>query len=549
MRRWNGWGDDQTDAPLPGATRRLLEDALGPGRPPRRDATLAELCATAAPSRLRAHPLIATDAESRLRHARGQSFPDLVAMRSGAGLVFPDGVARPVTDADVQSLLDFAAEHDVELVPYGGGTSVVGHVNPRPGPRPVLTVSLARLATLRDFNAESRLATFGAGASGPMIEAQLVARGFTLGHFPQSWEYSTLGGWVATRSSGQQSLGYGRIEQLFAGGTLLTPRGPLRLEPFPASAAGPDLRQLVLGSEGRLGILTECVVRVAPRPEAERFRAIFFRDWEHALEAARALAQSGLPLSMVRVSTPAETTTNLALAGDVRGVRALYALLRWRGAPGDDRCMAVIGATGDTARTRRAIRDAGALALRHGAVGVGPAGDAMGERWRRARFRAPYLRNTLWQMGYAVDTVETATTWARVPRTLAAVQNALRDALGGEGERVHVFTHLSHLYPSGASLYTTFAFRMAADADATLARWRRLKDAASRAIVGAGATISHQHGVGTDHAPYLAAEKGEVGMRAIERLVAELDPRGLLNPGKLIPDRSAGAARATAVGA
>jgi alkyldihydroxyacetonephosphate synthase len=532
MRRWNGWGDDKTDVHLSAAVQTLLGDALGPGQP-LDDATFAQVCEAVPRSRLPAHDLVDTDPAIRARHARGQSLPDLIALRGGTGLVFPDGVALPTSAEEVAELVDLAVARDFSLIPYGGGTSVTGHVNPVPSAAPVLTVSLARLARLRHLDAESRLATFEPGVTGPAVEEQLGALGYRLGHYPQSFEYSSLGGWIATRSSGQQSRGYGRIEDLFAGGTLVTPAGTLRLPPFPASAAGPDLRHLVLGSEGRLGILTEAIVRVSPLPEVERFEAVFFPHWEAALDGARALAQSGLPLSMLRVSTAAETATNLALAGRSRAGSALGTLLSWRGMHDQARCLAVVGFTGRARHVRPVRRAALDLLRRQGAVRVG--GSFLGRAWQKGRFRVPYLRNTLWDSGYAVDTVETATTWRQVPRTLLALESAVRGALSPEDERVHAFTHLSHVYPSGASLYTTFVFRLANSPEATLERWRRLKAAASEAIVREGATISHQHGVGADHLPYLAAEKGALGMRALRRLAATFDERGLLNPGKLLP--------------
>jgi alkyldihydroxyacetonephosphate synthase len=533
MRRWNGWGDDATEVHPSPSLLALLEDAIGVGERPR-DATFAAVCDTVPKSRLPEHPLLATDAPTRVRHARGQSLPDLVALRSGAGIVFPDGVALPTSEADVKALLAFAREREVTVIPYGGGTSVVGHVNPLPGPRPVLTLSLSRLAALRHFDEESRLATFEAGVAGPPLESQLRTLGYTLGHFPQSFELSTLGGWVATRSSGQQSRAYGRIEDLFAGGTLVSPAGTLRLPPFPASAAGPDLRQLVLGSEGRLGILSEAIIRVSPRPERERFDGVFLPGWPAALQAARRLAQSGLPLSMVRVSGPLETATNLVLAGRPRAVAALEAYLRLRRL-GPQKCLALLGFTGRTGQVRATRRAALRVLAGEGAISAGP---FMGRPWERSRFRTPYLRNTLWETGYAVDTVETATTWSRVAHLVEALETALRKALLTAGERVHAFTHLSHVYASGASVYTTFVFRTGAEPAGTLERWRALKSAACRAIVGEGATISHQHGVGADHAPYLEAEKGALGISALEHLLPAFDEKGLLNPGKLLPPRS-----------
>jgi alkyldihydroxyacetonephosphate synthase len=530
VRRWNGWGDESVSLSLSPQARAFLEERLGPGEPGR-DASFEEVCSLVPDSRLPAHPLVETGVEVRVRRARGQSLPDLVALRSGEGLAFPDGVARPRSEAEVRELLDYARRCGAALVPYGGGTSVTGGVNPPEGERPVLTVDLGRLNTMTAFDPQSRLATFGAGVRGLDLEAALRARGHTLGHFPQSFEYSTLGGWVATRSSGQQSLGYGRIEDLFAGGRLLTPEGALHLQPFPASAAGPDLRHLVLGSEGRLGIFTEATVRTRPLPEAERFYGLFFPGPEAALAAARELAQSGpSALSMLRLSDPAETGANLALAGGLP-VRLLERFLELRGVA-EGRCLMLLGLSGASGAVRRARRAATRVARGYGAVG---AGGAPGRSWQANRFRTPYLRDALWEAGYAVDTVETATTWKAVERTARALMEALRGALGGEP--VHAFSHLSHVYPSGSSIYATFVFRRSAEAGETLERWRRLKAGASEAILGEGATISHHHGVGAYHAPYLREEKGAAGVRALESLARGLDPEGRMNPGKLLPLR------------
>ena len=271
------------------------------------------------------------DPWERLLHARGQSLPDWIALRSGRIGAVPDAVAFPETGDDVAALLAWARERDARLIPYGGGTSVAGHVNPLRSEAPVVTVDLSRLSRLVAFDETSRLATFGAGVKGPDLEAELRARGFTLGHFPQSFELSTLGGWVATRSSGQQSLGYGRIERLFAGGRVETPSGRLDLPPFPASAAGPDLRELVLGSEGRLGVLTEGTVRVSPIPAREEVHGVFLPDFPSAIAAVRDIAAMRLPLSMLRLSTPEETRTTLLLAGHERLIRALEAYLSLAG--------------------------------------------------------------------------------------------------------------------------------------------------------------------------------------------------------------------------
>ena len=528
MRRWNGWGDDTIEVPIGEGALRFLEEKLGAGTGPR-DADFEAVRAQLAPSRLRPHPLVDTTPAVRLTHALGQSLPDWLRLRYGRIGAAPDGVAFPESADEVRDLIRFAVDAGAAVVPYGGGTSVCGHLDAARD-RPTLSVDMGRLRALTGLDRESLLATFGAGVAGPDLEAQLRAEGYTLGHFPQSFEYSTLGGWIVTRSSGQQSLRYGRIEQLFAGGRMETPQGRLELPTFPASSAGPDLRELVLGSEGRLGILTEATVRISPVPEFEAFHAVFLPDWERAETAVRAIVQARLGLSMLRLSNPVETATMLTLAGHARQVALLETLLRLRGA-GEGKCMLLVGASGARKQARAALAAALKLARRFHGV---HAGSGLGERWKKNRFRNVYLRNTAWERGYAIDTVETALDWPRVTPAMRAIERAAADALAADGEQVHAYAHLSHLYPQGASVYTTFIWRLAGDYDADLARWRRLKTAVSEAIVASGGTISHQHGVGSDHAPWLQAEKGRLGLEALRAVFRQFDPGGCMNPGKLV---------------
>ncbi|MEW6046534.1 MAG: FAD-binding oxidoreductase [Bacillota bacterium] len=529
MRRWNGWGDTAVAYPLGQGARRFLQDKLGPGTAPR-DAALEEVVRRVPPTRLPPHPLVATDPEQRVRHALGQSFPDWVAARSGNIPAVPDGVAFPSTNEEIRELLRYAAEAGAWVIPYGGGTSVVGHLRVEAEGAPVLCVDMERMSGFIHLDEASNLATFGAGVKGPHLEAFLRARGFTLGHYPQSFEYSTLGGWVATRSKGHQALGYGSMEELFTGGRLEAPAGTLLVPPFPASAAGPDLRALILGSEGRAGILTEATVRVRRIPEAETFYGVFFPALDQGVAAVREIMNARVPLSMLRLSTPDETVTNLSLAGNEVFVSLLEGLVAMRGA-GPGKCMLVLGASGPRAHVRFAVREALAIARRYYGV---PVGRRFGHEWIKQRFRTPYLRNTLWELGYGVDTLETAASWSRMPSLIGAVEQALRRALEQYGERVFVFSHLSHPYLTGSNLYTTFLFRLSPDPQESLHRWQLLKSAASRAIVATGGTISHQHGVGLDHRPYLQAEKGALGLTLIASLCRSLDPAGIMNPGKLV---------------
>src|SRR5680860_1150403 len=345
MRRWNGWGDEQFDLELPTQGRSFLADRVGSGTP-LSDVSLESVCAKVPETRLSADAsvdaLIDTSPETRVRHARGQILPDWLAMRSGEFGVFPDGVAYPESSLDVQKLLQYAQASNIELIPYGGGTSVAGHINPLAGNKPVLTIDMGGMNRLIDLDRESQIATFGAGTPGPLVESQLRAHGYTLGHFPQSFELSTIGGWVASRSSGQQSLRYGRIEQLFAGGRVETLKGTLDLPTIPASSAGPDIREMVLGSEGRIGLITEVKVRISRLPEQETFHVVFFPDWDRARTACRKLVQNRTQLSMLRLSSAIETETQLALAGHPHLIGMMEKILSLRGAD-EGKCMMTFG--------------------------------------------------------------------------------------------------------------------------------------------------------------------------------------------------------------
>ncbi|KMQ74307.1 FAD-binding oxidoreductase [Marinobacter subterrani] len=533
MRRWNGWGDETFNLAMPEQGQAFLADRIGNGSP-LADASLESVCARVPETRLspgpELHDLIDTRPETRVRHARGQSLADWLAMRSGEFGVFPDGVACPASNEEVRQLLAWAAKENINLVPYGGGTSVAGHINPVDNGRPVLTVAMGRMNRLLDLDPDSQIATFGAGTPGPLVESQLRAHGFTLGHFPQSFELSTIGGWVAARSSGQQSLRYGRIEQLFAGGRVETLQGTLTLPTFPASSAGPDIREMVLGSEGRLGLITEVKARLTRLPEHESFHVVFFPDWDSARTASRLLVQNRTQLSMLRLSNAVETETQLALAGHSRLIGMLERLLSLRGA-GEAKCMMTFGVTGSRQQCQNALQEARRTCKAHKGVYTGT---RLGDKWAAKRFTMPYFREALWQMGYAVDTLETATDWDNVDNLLGLIETNLRDGLADRQEKTHVFTHLSHFYSQGCSIYTTYVFRVGNRYEETLARWQKLKTSTSELIVANRGTISHQHGVGKDHAPFLPVEKGELGMLAIRSLCSTFDPDAILNPETLV---------------
>ncbi len=533
MRRWNGWGDDATSMDLNEAARAMMHARLGPGLPGV-DATREAMLAQVPAARLTgASPLIQTDTATRFAMAMGESFADWTRKRFGALPPVPDGVAFPESGAQVRELLDLAHANNWVVIPFAGGTSVAGHLDCPVSERPILSINLCRMNRLLHLDKSSQLATFEAGTPGPMVEAQLRAQGYTLGHFPQSFEYSTVGGWVVTRSSGQQSLRYGRIEQLFAGGRMESPVGTLSIPTVPAASAGPDLRELVLGSEGRFGILTEATLRVSRLPEHESFHALFLPHWGAAEAGVRELVQRKLPLSLLRLSNGIETETNLTLAGHARLIGWLQRYLSWRGC-GADKCMLMLGVSADTRTARHALIEARRLLAQHGAVYIGT---AMGAKWAANRFKGPYLRNTLWDLGYSADTIETAVDWPQVKPLMLAMEQSARDVFATYGERVHAFTHLSHLYPQGSSIYSQFVWATAKGGFApNFERWQKLKAAVAATIAAHGGTVSHQHGVGRDHAAHLADEKGPLGMATLAELCRHFDPNKIMNPGKLLQD-------------
>lgn len=527
MRRWNGWGDEKNSFPLRKNGLRYIASKIGKGviLP---DADLADVVAQVPPSRLPKHALIRTDADIRVRHARGQSLPDWYAMRSGEFNVFPDGVAEPENSQQVQELLQWAMQHQVQVIPYGGGTSVAGHITPQASSQPILTLSLARMNNLISLDHTSQIARFGAGTAGPHLEQQLAEHGFMLGHFPQSFELSTVGGWVASRSSGQQSIRYGRIEQLFAGGRIETPRGTLNIPTIPASSAGPDMRELFMGTEGRVGIITEVDVRVQRLPEHESFHCAFLPDWDSAVNLVRQLVQNMVQLSLLRLSNPEETRTHLLLGADGLAVKWLNRYAALRGSP-DGKCMLTFGTSGTKTQTKFSLADTKRYIKQAGGL---YAGTYMGKKWEHSRFRSPYLRHGFWEHGYSIDTMETAVNWNNVTTAMQAIEQAIKDH-AGDGEQVHVFSHLSHVYGQGSSIYTTYFFRNSDTYAKSLARWQSIKKAGGDAVIAMGGTISHQHGVGRDHKPWLALEKGTLAMQALGQVVEFFDEKQLMNSGCL----------------
>ena len=474
------------------------------------------------------------DPDARLAHAGGQAYADLVRRRFGHQVTVPDAVVQPASHEEIAAVLATAGEHHIAVVPYGGGTSVVGGVDPdRADLQAVITLDLARMDQLLSVDELSRTATFQPGVSGPRAEELLGKHGLTLGHVPQSFPRATLGGFVATRSAGQASTGYGRIDEMVVGLRVATPVGELRLGTGTPNAAGPDLRALFVGSEGVLGVLTELTLRVCPAPVERRYEMWAFPTFQRGLDTIRTLAQDYEPPTVVRLSDEEETATGLVSQGSKGKVASLMSRARGVREP----AFCVLGWEGDSDTVQRRRRQILPVLRR---ADASPLGTRAGDGWRRHRFDGPRARDAMLDVGVLVETLETATTWTGLPRLYAAVSGALRESLRSLGTPPLVLTHVSHIYPTGASLYFTVLARQLPEASAALDQWESAKAAASAAIAAEGATITHHHAVGRTHAPYLAAEVGEVGISVLAAVKAAVDPEGILNPGVLVPARRHG---------
>jgi alkyldihydroxyacetonephosphate synthase len=536
--RWWGWGDPAHPPVLPAHALDWLRETVGLAARPRPPVALGRVrleAATVGRQALGALRAI-VGAEhvrdghaERVLHAAGKGYPDLVRLRAGEPEGAPDAVLYPASHEQLRALLELCARHSLAVVPFGGGTSVVGGVAPLRGEHGgVLALDMSRMAGVLELDEESATVTVQAGIRGPALERQLAARGLTLGHFPQSFEYVSLGGCAATRSAGQASTGYGAIEKMVLGLRFAAPAAEIALPAVPASAAGPGLRQLLVGSEGALGVISELALRVRPAPRERIYEGVFFEGFAAGCQALRALAREHALPDVARLSDEQETRMSLALAGagGVKG-RLGRAYLQLRGYR--EGCLAILGFEG--AGEELACRRRRALALVRGFGGLA-VGRSPGEAWRAGRFTAPYMRDELLTHGVMVETLETAVQWSGLPRLHRAVGEAIAGALRAGGTPGLVMCHVSHVYETGASLYFTLIARQREGDE--IGQWRAVKQAAGEAILAGGGTITHHHGVGRDHAHWMTREVGDGGVAALWALKRELDPAGIMNPGKLL---------------
>jgi alkyldihydroxyacetonephosphate synthase len=548
--QWNGWGAAGFKNPLAGreevwtwlAAQLGMPSLLATPARPLDEIALAEsrlipadiekFTALLGADRMRA------DKYERAFHALGRSYHDLLRLRAGDLSLAPDAVLYPRGADEVQAVLAYASEAQIAVVPYGGGTSVVGGVSAQKGSlRAVVTLDLSGMDRVEDIDTVRGTATAEAGIYGPTLEKNLAAKGMTLGHYPQSFEFSTLGGWIAHRGAGQQSSRYGRPQDWLVSVRLATPRGLLSTEDFPASAAGPRLTDLAIGSEGVFGVVTDATVRVRRAPAVKDYRGWLFRDFASGTAAIRQAVQEGVPVAMLRLSDAEETRFYRAFGslGKRRGLKTALSDLYLKTRKFDDHAALLVAGFEGSRSDVRTARDRFAFVARR--LGGISAGQGPGKRWYEGRFHGPYLRDPLMDRGVGVDTLETAASWSKIDTLHTAVHSALSKAIRETAPRPGalgiVMCHLSHSYRDGASLYFTYIFPRALDGE--IAQWRAIKTAASDAIAANGGTISHHHGVGEDHLPWIAKEKGELGIAVLRAIKQTLDPEGILNPGKLIP--------------
>ncbi|MEA2192958.1 MAG: alkyldihydroxyacetonephosphate synthase, partial [Solirubrobacteraceae bacterium] len=482
-----------------------------------------------APARVKAPAALAaicaSDVHARASHAWGASYADVVRGFHGRFDFPPDVVARPRGERDVEAVLEWAAAANLAVVPYGGGTSVSGGVQCEVPARfdGVVSLDLGAMSRVLQIDDVSRAALIQAGATGPALERQLRALDLTLRFYPQSYELSTLGGWIATRAGGHFATVETHIDDVVESVRAITPTGAWESRRLPGSGAGPSPDRMLLGSEGILGVITEAWVRVRPRPQAHALAAVRFGDFARGIDALRSIAQSGLRPSNCRLIDAEEA--RMTGAGD--GTAALLVL----GFEAADATLLPVGELLDRALVLCALQDGewdeGAVRRPRPGERAG-AGDAVGA-WRTAFFRAPYLRDAFVSIGILSETFESAITWERFAGLHAAVTAAAEEA-AGPGARVTC--RISHVYPDGLAPY--FTVLAPARRGEEVAQWAQIKQAASEALLGAGATITHHHAVGREHRPWYDRQRPDPFAAALRAAKGAVDPGAMLNPGVLL---------------
>ena len=481
---------------------------------------------------------VTTDAHERVVHGHGSSVTELLHVSRFDFGRLPEVVVYPESPDEVAAVLQACVQADAVVVPFGGGTNISRSLQLDPAEtRPIVSLDMGLISGVLELDEESGLARVGAGMQGPDLEAALNEQGWTLGHFPDSFTHSTLGGWAATRSSGMQSDRYGDIADIVRGMTVVRPSGVVNLRAVPSESTGPSLRELFIGSEGRLGVITELWVQVHRLAEKRVVIAYMYPEWTAALAAVKQMSDDEIPTSFVRISDGNETALSLSTQTEAKSLKkkasakaqaGLWAIMRRRGWNTDAMCISYVCFEGSKAEVDARRKAVAAVAKKHGALvlGTGP-----GALYDQKKFDTPYLRDFLLEQNVMGDVSETAAPWSKLNHVHDAVYAAAQAAFAGLGRQGFIMSHLSHGYHTGACLYFTFAFKVGEQADREYAT---VKSAIQQAFVDAGATLSHHHGVGMEHAPWMSQVLGDEGVSLMRSLFDATDPGRHLNPGKIV---------------
>ncbi len=546
MMKWWGWGSPDIEFPMAEKPRlwpwicRELDLKDPPRTPPvGRDAVVLKPPVIHGPflgalEKVLQPDQILREEDERLLHAYGKSYPDLVRVRRGQVDRAPDAIVLPRGHADVEAVVHLAHAHQVCVIPFGGGTNIVGGVNAPDRPDGmVVSLDLREMNRVLALDETSLTATIEAGALGPKLEEDLQRRGYSLGHHPDSFEFSTLGGWLATRSAGMQSDAYGKIEDMVVSLRLVTPRGTITTRPVPKAATGPDLNQVAVGSEGVLGVITEATMRVHPNPAVRAYHGFLFPTFEEGYRAIYECVHGPYAPTLFRLSDAKETELAVhmkrpdsGLKGIVQGWAKQYLARRGYAAP----CLMIAGFEGAAARVEAVRRGAFNILKHHRGFHLGT---KVGESWSRDKYNLPYLRDYVMDYGVMADVAETSTVWSNVLPLYRAAKKTLQDRFRADGRAFYLGCHISHSYQTGCSLYFTFAAPMTPGKE--LEEYYRYKRLITETFVTHGGSLSHHHAVGIEHQDWIEREITPTGVQALRGLKAALDPHGIMNPGKLIP--------------
>jgi alkyldihydroxyacetonephosphate synthase len=548
MMKWWGWGDPHLKFPMadkpklwPWVVHKLGIVSASPTAVPV-DLASIRIAPSQADSQLLAElrrilqpEQITLDPLERLLHSYGKSFPDLFCVRNGIVTRAPDAVLLPDSSQQVEALVKLADRRNFCLIPFGGGTNIVGGINPATqDERPMLTLSLRNMNRLISVDRESRTATIQAGALGPQLEADLAERGHSLGHYPDSFEYSTLGGWLATRSAGMQSDVYGKIEDMVVSIKMVTPSGTIVTKAVPASSVGPDLNRLMVGSEGILGVITEATMRIHKTPAVKDYRGYLFRSFEDGVRGIQECLDDGFAPSMIRLQDSGESELAFNMKAPSQGLggwieNRVKGWLRSRGYI--EPCILIVGFEGEQKSIAATRRSAIRILKRHGGFSLGT---SVGRTWSKDKFNIPYLRDYIMDYGCMADVAETSTVWSKVLPLYTGTVEAVKARFREEDGTGYIGCHISHTYKTGACLYFTFAARQPKGRE--LEHYYEYKRLITDTILRLGGTLSHHHAVGIEHRPWMDQEVSPAGLQALQALKTSLDPKGVLNPGKLLPE-------------